>query len=281
MVDVRESDLQTDGRRIKPLEAEAGNLSEIRNTLRDIESWLGHSLPDDYLVFDLETTGFKRDFDLPVCFGWCLVRDREDVSNGELVLNWYKYPELVEPEWLDSQLYRVQWGMESAGSRWLYTPEYLREHGLDPLRVLFRAQKLFQENRAAGCGFLGHNAWNFDCQMLNNVFCEYLGHLGDTFEFVGDEVFDSGGLVKAAATGIKPTPEDKTVADYFNRVHHTKVPGYRWALSVLAERYGLFEESGLSREDAHTAKADAYLCYMLFELVRRGLPELPKEVGGG
>lgn len=239
------------------------------NWLRQFAHWHRRPWPDDYLVFDIETTGLRRDEDLPVDFGWCLVRDREVCNHGNFVLDWTRYPQLVEPAWLGERLEQVREKMAQRGDEWVYSPGYLREKGTDPLAVLGFAHRLFYSNRRSGASFVGHNAWAFDCPILETVFLEYLGGRKDVepFVFQGDEVYDTGGIEKGSQLGLYPFPEE-TLRTYFLRVHKQWAPGVKWSLSHCVAKYRLADrlpaDGGL-----HQAGTDVMMTHLLFEELKQ------------
>src|SRR5271169_4387240 len=51
--------------------------------------------PNNYMVFDLETTGLNPARDLAVQIGYCLVKDGKPVDQMGVILNWTLLPELV------------------------------------------------------------------------------------------------------------------------------------------------------------------------------------------
>ena len=48
---------------------------------RELQRLFGISqFPDDYLAFDYETTGFEQAYDLPIDFGYTLVRGGKPIT---------------------------------------------------------------------------------------------------------------------------------------------------------------------------------------------------------
>lgn len=236
-------------------------------------AWHQQPLPDDYLSWDIETTGVNPKWDLPIDIGWSLVRDRKMIDNRGFILDWTRYPDFVEPDWLEEQLERIGYNIRLKGGEWVYTPDYLRKHGSEPFWVLRRFQQLLYVNRDAGAKFVGHNAWNFDVRMIEAVFAELLGAEGEPFVFDPDEIYDTGGMEKGRLGDMIPYPDEKTLKEFFSRIQYSRRKGLHWNLSLCAERYHLYERAGLTPEDMHGAKADAYVAHLLFEEHRKWLEE--------
>jgi DNA polymerase III alpha subunit (gram-positive type) len=236
--------------------------------MQKFENQFGISLPVDYLVFDLETTGFAKNFDLPIAIGFGIVRDQQLVHHGELILNWCQFPDLVCPVWLAEQLENIRASLQEKNENWIYTPEFLRQEGRNPLWCLQRMQQLMEINREAGAAFVGHNACNFDMPLLENVFEEYLGHKGPHFCFDDNEVFDTGCIVKAAIAHIYPDEGDVNLRQFFRRVFYHRCPGVKWNLNSCVQRYGLLMESDIDSSQLHRAGVDAVVTHRLFEELR-------------
>jgi hypothetical protein len=242
-----------------------------------LKSWYGVKLSDDYLTFDLETTGFRRTTDhdkghgadLPVDFGWRLVRDRRVVHKGHYYLDWTRYPEYVEPEWLEEELARIGRHMAKANKTWIYSPALLQEKGRDPFWVLNFAYDLFEANRESGAVFVGHNALAFDAGLLNTTFTEFLGK---SWEFRDGELIDTGSLEKVLsclATGDPYqyfTPRaDEPLGAFLRRVAASPRGGIPWNIEHCVEKYQYVKEHGLDPRKLHGADADSHVCHLLIE----------------
>lgn len=224
--------------------------------------WYGTALPDDYLVFDLETTGLKRDWALPIDFGWAVVRAREIVNQGNMLLNWSEYPG-VERDWLFECLRKIQQSMAKRGKNFPYTVDLLERRGKPPEKVLGFAYELFRRNRQAKASFVGHNAWFFDSELITHVFGEACGL---EWEFGGNELFDTGGMEKAMLANLIPYPDETTLKEYFLRVHHNYQPGIKWNIEACVLRHDLEERYGISLSELHgNAGLDAKVAHLLLE----------------
>jgi DNA polymerase III epsilon subunit-like protein len=240
----------------------------------ELKRWYGHGLPDDYLAWDSETTGFNKQWDLPVEFGWCVVRNRQPVNRGSFLLDWTRYPDLVEKNWLLDQLERIKYSMELNKRSWDITWERLHTEGRDPLKVIKFAHKLFATNREAEAPFVGHNTLTFDNNLWRNLFYEWIG---EEWNWRKNELFDTGCLEKAVLTQalepkkrLIPTPGEH-LYDFLMRCQRANRPGIKWNMDACVARYQLCERFGVCQEDLHGASADAYCCHLLLELHREEL----------
>jgi len=238
----------------------------------ELRRWYGHGLPVDYLAWDSETTGFNTAWDVPIEFGWCVVRDRKPVSRGSYMLDWTRYPNLVEKDWLLDQLERISYAMRMQNRSWQITWDVLRTEGRDPFKVIRFAHKLFTTNREVGAAFVGHNSLAYDNNLWRNVFYEWIGQ---EWSWYKGEVFDSGVLEKIILSQSLPDPTKRLTPqpqellyDFLARAQKANRPGVKWNIEACAERYRLCERYGLCAEQLHGAAADAYCCHLLTELHR-------------
>ena len=194
-----------------------------------LRAWLGHGLPENYLTFDYETTGTNVKEDLALDFGFCVVRNKKVVKQQGFVLDWTQRPEWVDPEWLREKLEKLIYIFSMKKKPWVYTWDYLREHGRDPLKVLEFNLQLFQANRNVGALFVGHNAFKFDSPLFQNMSAEYLG---ETWWFEPDELFDTGCMEKASRSRELNNPRmwltpraGESMADFFTAFTAPGWPG--------------------------------------------------------
>jgi DNA polymerase III epsilon subunit-like protein len=229
-------------------------------------------LPDDYVAFDLETTGFKKDFDLPIDCGWCIVENRKPVQRGSFLLDWTRRPEWVDPIWLEDRLAWVRSNYSRRGVAWDYTPSVLSQ-GEDPRFVLDFYYEMLERAFKEGHKIIGQNICAFDCPMLTFVFNEFL----DAPWPVPDEgILDTGCLEKAILSYDILNPElhlnpksGEAPSEFFKRCFNKRVPGAKWNLDECVHRYELdrlYEEFNSSR--LHCAEADSFACHLLLELNR-------------
>jgi len=241
---------------------------------QQLRRWFGNQIPDDYLTFDFETTGLKRDYDLPIDFGYTLVRDRKMVTRKSFLLDWESREELMEPGWLASRLGKIRKAYAARGDPYHYSTQRLAKEGKDPVRVLQFIHQLFTSNRKAGAGFAGHNAAFFDCEMARSCFWEYLG---EHWIWRGDEVFDTGAMEKALECARKLEPHrcavptsGESMYDFFVRTSRGRRAGIFWNIKKCVERYQLDKRFGVDLNALHGAKADSYVCHLLIEEYRNG-----------
>ena len=228
-------------------------------------SWTGCPWPRDYVTFDMETTGLKVDFDLPVDIGWCRVIDGEAVSQGSVVLDWTQHPDVADPRWLHGELSRIDSIMRERGSSWIYSPNYLHTTGIDPFSALKKIKDILVESTDEGAVVVGHNALAFDCRMLSGLWDEFDAECGEPFKFSDNGVYDTGAMEKAIQAEILPTEYDNSLSEFFSRVQRMRLPGIKWSLATCVERYGLDQKYGVDTSQAHQAGYDAYLCHILME----------------
>lgn len=242
-----------------------------------LKRWYGFSLPDDYLTFDLETTGFRSKTnhlegygsDVPVDFGWRIVRCREVIHRGHYLLDWTRYPEFIEREWLEEQLGRIAYHMGQQNKPWVYDVPKLEAEGKDPLWVLNFAYELFCANRDSGALFVGHNALAFDARMLTSTFEEFLGK---EWEFGPEELIDTGSLEKVlgsmqsddASQHFSPRLGEP-MDTFLRRVSASPRKGITWKLEDCVERYQLVERHNLDPSMLHGADTDSHVCHLLLE----------------
>lgn len=217
-------------------------------------------LPVDYMVFDLETTGFSRQRDLPLDIGFVIVRDRQIAYQGNFVLDWTRYKG-VDQRWLAYRLEDCGYRVRAKGVNWVYTRNYLRKHGCNPLESLSEFHDLLWVNRDAGAHLVAHNGWSFDLAMLHNLFAECSG----TFRCRDDELYDTGGMEKAMQLKELPQAGD-TLRGFFSRVISRRVAGLTWNVAACVQRWGLMTPDAPFTEDQfHTASADCWFTHRLFE----------------
>ena len=249
------------------------------------------NFPDNYIVFDLETTGtvfgnkanVKGYHDLITQIGHCVVKDRKRVANDGLILNWYdpkyeglhEYPDVMTENWLSDSLDRLVQIFEDKGRTYQVPEERMRSEGADPLHVLNFYYKLFMDARAEAFFFVGHNAHSFDGKFLRYHFQQYLDK---DFKFGANELLDTGMVEKASQMpgSNLPWPGD-TIKEWSERIYNVPMR-VKWNLDQhCADKYRLMERFQLEGE-AHDAGFDCLLTHHLFETYRE---IAAKEAGNG
>jgi DNA polymerase III epsilon subunit-like protein len=219
--------------------------------------------PDDYVVFDVETTGLTPGDDLITQVGFCLVQDRNVEENGSSLLDWTRC-EGVDQDWLRWRLAETKRQMEAKGKQNHMTYERLRDEGEDPLAVLKEYATLFGDAKDGGYYYLGHNALNFDIPFFQAHFTRW----GPQFNFDSALVVDTGLMEKAAQLNFYPWPGESLV-DFYARVYNWKKKGVFWSLDRnCVPKYKLDLIHGLDMTKAHDAGFDCILTHHLFEHYR-------------
>lgn len=232
-------------------------------------NWWGRSLPENYLSFDFETTGLKKDWDLPIDIGYTIVRDRKAVETKNFILNWAEYPG-VQPGWLEERIGRVVYVMRKKGSNFDYSLKRVREEGLPPEKVLRHILRLFWRERKISGAFVGHNAWSFDAVMLKFILKTAID---DVWNFERNELFDTGGIEKAMLGEVFPHDGNKSLKDYFIRIRERRITA-KWNIEACAEKYGIMQREDISMEDFHGAGSDSFVSHLIFEEHRKVIESL-------
>lgn len=227
----------------------------------EFRRFYGRDLPDDYLVFDLETTGLESDA-LPTEIGHVIVRGRQIVHQGAFYLNWPQDPR-VDQGWLRNRLEQVQRDFWRRGQPFYIDYELLLTQGQPVARVLDFYHELFTHNREAGALFLGHNAWRFDAPRLGLTF-ERFREL--RWYFWSGELLDTGLLTKALMLSLLPRSGEQ-LEKYYRRVLNRRA-GPSWSLKACCQYYGLVDKYGLDEAQLHGAGYDCYVTHLVFEALR-------------
>ena len=208
-------------------------------------------LPNSYLVFDLETSGFNHSPrggqkpDVVVQVGIAAV------NNGELVDRQAVYIKRPPGTMHGSAL-------EVTG----ITDEILAEQGVEPEGVYPTVVRLLQLYRDSGAMFVGHNMIGFDIPFLEAD----LRRHGFDFEFQRNEYIDTGMMFKAAQTRHSPgVGEDLTA--FFSRIRdiHSRS---KWNLRLAVETFGVDIKHGLNMDEAHDAGFDCLATHLLLCTLR-------------
>lgn len=255
--------------------AENENSRQLLRTKMIIHHWspafmslFGGYLPNDYMCFDIETTGFSTEKDLITEWGHCLVRNRQVLRRDNFVLNWYERPDLVNPVWLDQKLATVKAHMRVEGNEYRITPEVMQSEGMDPIKVIRFFYDFMLELRQQGLLFVAHNGWGLDARMVKSHIEQ---DLEQPWTWGPNEIFDTGGVEKASqmnTSNVLPRPGD-TLETYFKRVAAIKADGIKWRLDKhCIPKYELDKKFGLDPAKMHKAGDDAYATHLLFEALR-------------
>ena len=224
----------------------------------------GFVFPDDYFVFDIETTGFGYS-DLMVEAGWAVVKNREVVDNQGLILDWTRVAS-VDQGWLRAQLDRVRSQMAAQGRTFPYTYERLREEGIDPYEALHTYITLIYEYIVAEDLLVGHGNWAFDRRRLDKHTERFMD--GYLLPWRQSSIFDTG-LCEKASIMNRPPYSSETLDDWFRRISNARAKGVKWNLDThCMQKYNLAETYGINPADAHQGWFDCRCIHYMFETFR-------------
>ncbi len=260
--------------------------------LQELQVRLGYDLfPDDYIVFDVETTGrvfygaqgydtprAHKHHDLITQIGHCVVRDREAKSYGGVILDWttaearslHEFEKMAYLPWLDEQLEFLVRRFAEQGRTYQVPPDRMRAEGKDPVETLQAYHQIFTDARENGLKFIGHNAWGFDAKFIRYHFRHYLD---EDFKWRHDELIDTGMLEKALQDRDNdymslpwPTENLKT---WSRRIANSPRAGLFWNLDThVVKKYNLVEKYNLDMSEAHDAGFDCRVTHLFLETLR-------------
>lgn len=219
--------------------------------------------PENYTVFDCETSGTSPSRDLITQVGYCLVESRRVVASGSLMLDWTRTKN-IEQDWLRERMATMKFEMEKKGSACHITYDRLAQEGADPLTVLAELNEMLTNTRESGRAFLAHNGWGFDVPFVHAHFMRHKL----PFRFGPDDVYDTGAMEKANQLYAMPR-EHESQKDFCTRIRGRVIKGVYWALDRhCIPKYGLMEKHGLETAQAHDAGFDCLATHHLFECFR-------------
>lgn len=222
----------------------------------------GKSLPDNYLSFDLETTGFSKD-DLITELGHTIVHDRKVVHRGAVTLDWTRH-RVVDQDWLQDRIREVREKMAERGRPYHMTYARMRQDGIVPEKALEFYHALLSGVQKREGFFIGQNIYSFDERVFAAHVLEFCGL---EWKFGENEVFDVGAMEKAAQVDLMPF-NDESMRVYFRRVQSFSAAGVKWNIEHCVEQYGLAEKHALDLTELHGAGNDSYVVSLLFEEFR-------------
>lgn len=239
------------------------------------------NFPNDYLVFDVETTGTVFDNDLITQLGYCLVRDSKPVDQAGIVLDWTRDPAVPE-DWLRNRMKETKRNVEfdrdgrPTGKTYHMNYEKMAAEGVEPAVVIKLFREMFEDARRNRLFFVAHNGYHFDARMLDNHF-RRVGNEG--FAFGDNELFDTGMVEKGSQSQSTPWVGE-TVKAWSLRTYEQRLRNVRWSLDVACvPRYRLDEKHNLNMGEAHDAGFDCLVTHYLFEEYKEfangKLPEPP------
>jgi DNA polymerase III epsilon subunit-like protein len=205
----------------------------------------GKKLPDNYFVFDTETTGVNKYSDRIVQYGYCLVINKKK--------------ECSEAQLIDRSMIKMHpKAIEAHG----ITSEYMKANGIPVGEYVPTLVELMLSVRSSGGMFVGHNMMAFDVPMFE----QETMLLKIPFKFKDNEVIDTGMIVKAAQLDMNFRPEE-SLRNFYLRISEIR-SRVKWSLAGYCFDTFELEKSGVSRDKAHDAGSDCVLTHYLFEKLR-------------
>lgn len=245
---------------------------QIAGVVDIMNHWYGNlfsrigKMPEDCVIFDLETSGFGM-WDYVTQVGYAVVQGGEVVENRGVYVNVLKDPE-CNHGWLANRIETTRAACQRNGSEYHTTMELISQ-GADPVRVWETMWDLLDNSLAQGYLSAGYNGIRYDVPRVINAFDRYLGP--HDFAWKPHEFFDVAAVVKGVQMGDRGLPfEDESLWSWAKRVLNANTPGVKWGLSSYAvEAYGLEETYDLDMTQAHTGDFDSLLVHYLMETFRR------------
>jgi DNA polymerase III epsilon subunit-like protein len=219
----------------------------IMRLMREISERLpGGRMPDNYVVFDTETTGVELSTAKILQYGFCIVVDRKPASwFSQLVTR----PNLVIPKEA-SDIHGI-------------TAEKLNETAIPASQYVPHVVDMMQKWVDDGLSIVGHNLYKFDIPLFQIESAEF----GKPFRFDTEGVIDTGMMVKAAQLGAN-VKEKETLRGFYSRISEIRAKA-KWSLDRHCyDTYNL-GRSGVKKTDAHDAANDCRLTHCLLETLRQ------------
>jgi len=224
-----------------------------------------HGFPDNYFVFDFETSGFSREFDVITQLAWTIVRDRRVVDTQSMVLNWPRHP-YISQSWLRGQLLKLAESYAEQGKVYRLTYDVLEESPYMPVDALSVFDTLLDSVIEDKEWLIGHNIAIFDTEMMDAHRIRFLGK--EPIDWPEDRIFDTGLFLKAAQLGRYPRPGE-SLDSFFRSISGVRAKGVFWAMDTYCiPAFGLEERHGIDTSRCHDAGYDCHVNHLLFEAMR-------------
>jgi len=223
-------------------------------------------LPRDYLVVDIETSGFSKKNDLIVAASWGSVKDDKPGDAGYVILNWFKTL-CVDHERLRAQLIRIEREFAKTGRQWHYPASRLEAEGIDPFQGLNQLIKVLHNAMASRLKIVGHNIYGFDMPFIDQAIERFVPNY--QLPWCDDAIYDTSLIEKSLMLGKEPWAGE-SLADWQSRVFGTFAKkGQTYNLSNhCVPKYQLVERFGLDMVAAHRPEMDTLMTHYLFETYR-------------
>lgn len=228
----------------------------------------GGQLPDDYITFDVETTGFDPRRDLIVQWGHKQITGRkvDDAGSDDFFINWFEGGLVPEDE-VRFLIRKSQRSMTLSDKATVIDEERMRS-GRDPMECLPHLFQLFNQWKQQKTLLVGHNAVAFDYRMLDAMFSQFsVGEL--TID--DDHIFDTGAIVKALVSepSGKLVPRlGETALAYSRRLIYSRQPGVKWGLDGPEVAKFDVERFGVKTANYHESGNDSLAVHGIFETFR-------------
>lgn len=226
------------------------------------------SLPDSYLVFDIETTGVDINLDLPAQLGWAIVENNRVVDSGARLLNWMDGKSEEDKAWLSNRILFTKRNFEfkngfATGKIYSVSVDRMLT-GENPVKVLSDFYNLVAECRNNGFGFIAHNGLRHDQPIIDRVMSEVTdGEL--RFRFKAKDYFDTLAIEKSVQLFPEISPNESWL-DFARRAYH--LGGYKVKGSLdkhCSAKYDLPKKYDLNMDKAHEADFDCILTHYLLQ----------------
>ena len=241
-------------------------MSELFSATRRAVAALPFALPRDYLVFDLETTGFDRRRDLVWSVGWAVVRNCQVVANEEVILDWTQN-RTIDQDRLRSRITLQHEQMAGSGRSCQLTYDVLR-HGVEPCGGLGMFLAFLADAARAGEYLVGHGCWGFDKPMLDAQATRW--GFGSV-PWDRSAVIDTGLIELAAELTEEPgrcPPRNETLDAWYYCLMKLRSRAH-WSLADHCTRkYRLAERFNLNMRQSHGAAFDCRVTHHLVETFR-------------
>ncbi len=219
------------------------------------------SLPNEYLVLDIETSGFRPADDYILQVGYALVFGGQVVHNGVLfvstpddVLEAYDVGDYVSK-------------MLAEGNDGYVKSADVRARGVPRVQAFTLLREFVKVTMALpGAAVIGHNFARFDLPFIEHQSLR----AGIALEFDRSRVVDTGALFKAGAIGAVP---DDTISswEWFCQIRDKRCKGVLWNLAFATKKYGIAEKHGIDLAGAHDAGFDCLMTHHLYQAMREEL----------
>lgn len=210
------------------------------------------TFPNSYIVFDTETSGLEEDSHI-LQYGLIVVKEGQITDQYELLLaynasNCQIHPKAAEVHGLTFE--------KLAG-------------GAEPQAGITVAWDLLTNYvNTTGFPVVGHNVFSFDIPLLERERAQW----GKVEKFPGDQVIDTGMIIKASQANIRMT--GRPLREWYATVRERRVR-VKWNLDFSANLFDLPPEQ---RGQAHDALGDCVTTHYLYQRIRGLFLEMQEDL---